>query len=93
MICTKKHTLYQPTIDEWCCPKCGERDDFVIDNDIILNPRYEEEECELLHEKDSINCGRCGKFLTGKTFAKKIQEKHGLIACECCNGTGLVKKQ
>lgn len=85
--CGEKHTLYQPTEEEWKCPRCGEVEDFVIDNGDLS---YMDDDCVLLHEKDAITCGVCGKFVSGKTFAKNLQKAKNLVTCPCCKGKGLI---
>ena len=83
MLCTNKHTMYQPTDSEWKCPKCGSVDDFLIDNEMLA-----ENECELLHEKDLILCWKCSFSLSGKTFARRLIQEKNLIICPTCQGKG-----
>lgn len=91
--CSFKHTKYQPTDEEFCCPKCGAPGgDFCVDE----SPNYV---CELLHEDDGLVCyGKGGKGCKaqygtdGKSFAARLQKAKNLVCCPTCKGSGLVKK-
>jgi Zn finger protein HypA/HybF involved in hydrogenase expression len=92
MTCRARHTKYQPTIDEWECPKCGERLDgkdggFIIDG--VAEGALGD--CDLLHVNDELLCSSCKYISTGKKFSALLQRKHNLIPCPHCKGTGLVK--
>lgn len=51
--CNSKHTKYQPTDEEWRCPKCGsDSEKFWIEDN------FGADGCELLHETDTISVGR-----------------------------------
>lgn len=88
MTCKAKHTMYQPLDEEWACPKCGETKEFVVD---VRSDGYGEE-CGLLHNDDDLYCYTCDYRVTGKQFAKKLQNKNKLTTCPCCKGRGLVGK-
>lgn len=53
-ICQYKHTKYQPTDEEWKCPKCGasydENEEFIIWDAVGEN-------CSLLHDEDRMDTG------------------------------------
>ena len=86
--CTAKHTRYQPTEAEWLCPKCKANNESFWTEE----PDGEASDtCDKLHEKDEIYCYKCNWAGSGKTFTKKLQDAQGLVKCECCKGTGLVK--
>lgn len=92
MDCNAKHTPYQPTEDEWKCPKCGagvnEGNGFMIDSEADgVNG-----ECTKIHMEDELRCFECGYVSYGKAFAARLQKLHNLVPCSCCKGTGLVKK-
>lgn len=93
--CHRKHTKYQPTPEEWKCPRCGAGAGyFAIDND-----EPEDVPCELLHVDDNIICfganantGCPSSYgTTGAAFARALAKKHNLGPCPHCKGSGLVK--
>lgn len=87
--CQHKHTKYQPTDEEWRCPKCGasydDGEEFVIWDAVG-------EDCSLLHDEDYLKCQKCGYETTGKRFAAYVVKKNSLIPCPTCKGKGVVKK-
>lgn len=90
-ICPHKHTKYQPTDEEWRCPKCGAtaQEGFIIyesinDMDTI--------ECELLHPEDFLFCEKCNLETSGKAFAAFVVKKNSLVICPTCKGKGMVNK-
>lgn len=88
MQCNSRHTKYQPTDEEWKCPKCGRgNESFWIDEE------FGEDGCDKLHDDDTIRCFQCGYDTTGKAFAASIQLKKNLVTCPCCKGSGLVPKK
>lgn len=88
MTCRAKHVKYEPTDEEWRCPKCGAgAGDFYCDT-------WEEgadEYCELLHESADVRCIMCDYKTTGKAFSALIVKKGNLVKCPCCKGKGFVK--
>lgn len=87
MSCTAKHTKYQPTAEDWRCPKCGATDGkFCIDD----GPNMD---CEAFHEDDLCVCYACGHEVGGKAFAARIQKAKSLVPCPHCKGVGLVTKE
>lgn len=88
MDCPHKHTKYQPTDEEWKCPKCGATavDGFIIED----GPN--EDECPSLHNDDFIRCSRCDYETSGKAFAAYVMKKNSLVPCPCCKGKGMVNK-
>jgi len=90
VVCSAKHTAYQPTEDEWKCPYCGANSDsFWIEE----GAADANEDCVLLHNTDGATCTACGKWITGKAFAARLQKQHNLVPCEHCKGRGLVEKK
>lgn len=94
-VCPHKHTKYQPTDEEWVCPKCGEglnskSGGFVIWEGVT---DMEDSQCTSLHNDDYLKCQSCGYDCQGKDFAAYVVKKNSLIPCPCCNGTGFVKKE
>lgn len=88
MQCNSSHTKYQPTDEEWRCPKCGEDNkSFYIEESFGL------EYCVKLHNDDRIVCFECDNEITGKEFAASIQERKNLVTCPHCKGSGLVPKE
>jgi DNA-directed RNA polymerase subunit RPC12/RpoP len=86
--CMAKHTKYQPTDEEWKCPKCGsDNEHFYIEG----FTEGSDDDCDLLHDKDEIGCDNCGHGISGKLFASRLQRKHNLITCPHCKGKGLIK--
>ena len=91
VVCGAKHTKYQPTNEEWRCPKCGATADqgFNIDSP---DPESSDD-CELNHDLDEIHCNRCHEYSAwGKGFAAALQKKHNLGPCSQCKGAGMVNK-
>lgn len=89
MTCTTKHTKYQPTDEEWKCPKCGAPSgDFYIDE----SASEEASECPKLHDLDFLRCANCGHTDDGKPFAVRIQKQKALVPCPHCKGSGMVKR-
>ena len=85
------HTEYQPSDEEWKCPKCGAG---AEDGFCIYDPSYCEddgdENCPKLHNDDSIICEECEFSCSGEEFAKMAKEKSTKVKCSHCNGTGWV---
>jgi len=93
--CGAKHTKYQPTDDEWRCPKCGaDAESFWVDE----IAEDSDPDCQLLHVNDLLTCGTehgstySSYSIFGKSFAAMLQRKHNLGPCPHCKGSGLVKK-
>lgn len=97
MSCNLKHVVLQIPDEDWQCPKCGcgieyENDygdiqeGFVISNSVNYD-------CELLHEDDEIECGRCGYILLGSKYSKWYQKSKNLVKCPCCNGKGMITEE
>jgi hypothetical protein len=85
--CEAKHTKYQPTDEEFHCPKCGAKcGDFFKDDPVG------HEECDLLHDEDNLCCATCGYGCSGRALAARIVKAKGLVQCPCCKGTGMVKQ-
>lgn len=88
--CSEKHTKYQPEDADWTCRSCGAGIGvFCITEPVeTANP-----DCPLLHEDDTVGCMDCrdDEGESGKSFARRIQKKKGLVPCSHCKGTGLVK--
>lgn len=87
MHCESKHTKYQPSGKEFCCPKCGAKaGDFCIDEG------FGDDDCEDLHEDDYLRCYECGYEVSGRNFAASVVKKNNLVKCPCCRGAGYVPK-
>lgn len=98
MTCYAKHTAYQPSLEEWKCPKCGVgseytdnrgnlQEGFVID----CEGHVGDDNCEKLHDMDITYCHKCEKGWTGSVLAKKLMAKAHAITCPTCKGKGWVK--
>lgn len=85
--CNVKHTKYQPTDDEWKCPKCGAT---ANQPDGFFNDESENNDCPTLHESDTLVCYRCGFSTSGKAFAARLQKAANMVPCPCCKGKGIV---
>jgi DNA-directed RNA polymerase subunit RPC12/RpoP len=84
--CREKHTLFQPTNDEWACPSCGADSlDFCVDT----SPNMD---CELLHTEDYVTCSACDREWTGTGAARLLKAKAQMVKCPTCSGRGFVKK-
>jgi hypothetical protein len=81
LACTGKHTKYQPTQEEFCCPKCGAKcGDFCVDDDIL--------NCYGVDAKGCPSQYGVG----GKAFAAGLVKKKNLVPCKCCKGKGYVPR-
>lgn len=82
-MCNGKHTRYNPTEEEFVCPKCGAKcgDFFIAEN-------FGDDECELLHDDDCLQCSKCEYTISGKSFVKKLLKDKCTIACPTCGGSG-----
>jgi len=87
--CIAKHTMYQPTDEEWKCPKCGSGDEHF---DIQEPAEFSSDDCVQLHVNDELSCYNCGYGISGKEFASRLQKQKNLVTCPCCKGSGLVPK-
>ena len=98
MACLAKHTKYQPTKEEFKCPRCGvgPPDGLCVDN-----PSGDAaDDCDLLHVDDDLRCYgenkngySCNYVVAATSFAKMIVKKNNLVPCPACKGTGHVKKE
>lgn len=89
--CRAKHTEFQPSLEEWFCPKCGASPDggFIVET--FSDDIGSHEECEALHTQDRLDCGKCGYSGSGTAFAKAVAKKANLVPCPHCKGHGFVK--
>lgn len=85
--CCAKHTAFQPTEAQWCCPKCGADPEFFY---IDASDASAHDECNQLHDKDSVLCNRCGGGWTGKALAAILAKRLRLVTCPTCKGRGVV---
>jgi hypothetical protein len=89
VICTAKHTKFQPDGELWKCPKCGADYNYFV---VEAPAEDASEECGLLHCDDNVVCSNCDLGASGKSIAAKMVKKYNLVPCECCKGAGYVKK-
>ena len=88
MICPAKHTAFQPTDEQWRCPKCGaDNSKFYIEEPADGSA----EDCVKLHKQDELFCS-CGYAASGESFSKKAMAAQNRIVCPHCNGEGTIKK-
>ena len=86
MTCKRKHVKYEPTEEDWRCPKCHKGcESFTLDSELS------DGECELLHEDDTVQCFECGYTSTGKKISALFAKKNNVVTCPCCKGKGWVK--
>jgi len=90
MACTVTHTNFQPSDDEWKCPKCGADSNagFVINE----SPSGVDPLCELLHTDDEVACYACDKAWSGSSIARVLYKRSLRVPCPHCKGTGCVPK-
>jgi len=91
MICEAKHTSYQPTFEEFKCPRCGAQPPEGICIDDLVEGA--EDTCELLHVGDYLRCYThdCHYETSGKAFANKLIKDNHMTTCPTCKGKGVVK--
>lgn len=86
-VCTNKHTAYQPTEEEFLCPKCkAPCGDFCVDE----SPDYE---CPKLHPNDGLLCYKCDYRTTGAAYVRQIMKQRDLVPCPTCKGAGHVSSK
>lgn len=91
MECGYKHTKYNPTDEEFLCPKCGSSEFFIDEGPGV--DALSGVACELLHDEDVICCYDCGHTISGKKFANMVLKKEKLIKCPHCKGKGYIKEK
>jgi hypothetical protein len=74
---------------EWECPKCGEKEEFYIDEIYDCGNA----ECEKEHDQDIVRCYKCDTAWTLKTIINKWKKKKNMILCPHCKGTGYIPKE
>lgn len=84
--CIGKHTAYQPTDEDWRCPKCGQGSDGA-NGGFTLDGKYD---CYKLHTDDACMCYECGYEASGSVVAKLMMKKSEQIICPTCKGKGTV---
>ena len=90
--CLTKPTKYQPTDEEFNCPKCGAGVPiFHIDESAC------HDDCTKVHDSDTLRCDACYRDgrdydASGKAFAAGVVKRNGLVVCVRCAGKGVVKK-
>lgn len=94
MTCRIKHTKFQPTLQQWVCPKCGHDPGLNHTADFCIEQSAEgaDYDCDQLHVDDYVVCTACGTEWTGKGLAQAMQRKLGKageVTCPCCK-TGKV---
>lgn len=88
-VCTDKHTAYQPSDDEFKCPKCGATaGEFYIETEAEASTTRAD--CALVHPDDVLLCTKCGYGVSGKAFAAAIMKKKNLVPCPHCHGRGTI---
>ena len=85
--CDRKHTKFQPTDEQWECPKCGRG------NDVFYISESVDADCILLHDDDFIVCENCEREWTGKKLAAVMAKKACMVKCPHCKGSGFVKEK
>jgi len=91
-ICNARHTNFQPSLDEWKCPKCGagsEDGDFIIENP----DEDAHDECDKMHANDEVRCHACGYTGYGTAVSTALKRKYDLVTCPCCKGKGSVPRK
>jgi hypothetical protein len=88
MKCQAKHTPFQPTDEQWQCPKCGAGfGDFTIDESAS-----DIEDCSKLHSLDCCHCHSCGYETSGSIVARRLKKELNMQTCPTCKGVGCVPK-
>lgn len=88
--CFAKHTKYQPSDDDWVCPKCGADSSSFVIND---HAEGASEDCGKLHVQDNVECFSCGYGGSGRSVSSLMAKTANLVICSCCNGAGYVKQE
>jgi len=92
--CVTKHTKYQPSIEEWKCPKCGAPppEGLIVDESYAVDCDGNSIDCDGNHPDDCLRCYKCNFETSGKSFAAACGKKSSRVECGCCKGTGFVNK-
>jgi hypothetical protein len=90
MMCPVKHTKYQPTDEDFACPKCGATPDSDEGFYSEFSPDGAED-CPMLHDDDELRCYRCDYTTSGKRFAISIAKAKNMVKCPHCKGAGLIE--
>lgn len=85
--CQAKHTMFQPSMEQWRCPKCQAKAD---DGFCIYDPVDGTEDCDKLHPGDGLACSKCRYETTGRAFAARVQKAAKVVCCPTCKGRGTV---
>jgi len=85
MSCWYKLTEFQPTDEEWLCPRCGASNENFAVCDSSCG-------CDMLHDGDEVKCDRCSTEWSGKELAEEMVQRLNTVECSCCKGTGRVLK-
>lgn len=87
MKCLITHTEFQPSDDEWKCPKCGEDSiNFVIEESVG------NEDCNLVHKQDLCKCYACEYEASGLSVTTQLAKQCNLIVCPTCMGKGYISQ-
>jgi hypothetical protein len=94
--CFYEHVEFQVPDDEWVCPGCGAKSQYVDDDGVDQDGWVISDscnfDCEKLHVEDYLECESCGMAMSGAEYSKWYSEQKGMIQCPCCKGKGVVKK-
>jgi Zn finger protein HypA/HybF involved in hydrogenase expression len=89
MSCKGNHTSYNPTDEEFRCPKCGaSHPDFYIEENESETDGFN---CRLLHNGDFLRCDKCDFTIYGQEFVKELLEIRSLKVCPYCDGKGKIQ--
>lgn len=87
--CKAKHTKFQPSYEEWKCPRCGADSSYFSKSDFDEQADFD---CELIHLNDEVSCESCNSIWSGSAVIKLIAQALNMIDCPHCKGKGMVKK-
>lgn len=91
IICTAKHTDYQPQHVDWRCPKCNAQSDPDHDGLVIVESAGEANpDCCRIHPGDEIECQVCKSTWSGTTLVRVLKKRDHVKTCPTCKGAGVV---
>jgi len=79
--CQAKHTKFQMSLEDWCCPKCGAKPGDSPEFYMFEGQEDAEEDCEFTHPQDYLLCTACSWQGSGTTWSRLMIKKQASLRC------------